>query len=114
MKPSTLGLIFTIEVDGKPTIAFEARQLREAAELSKEEWLRADLNTLSSNGVPLCGIASKLKARIANDAESEIYREAVKEARASDEIVLAYLVELDGIETTDETPIDPGSFPPKR
>jgi hypothetical protein len=31
-----LGLIFTIEVDGKPAVAFEARQLREAAELSKE------------------------------------------------------------------------------
>ena len=114
MTPSPLGLIFTIEIDGKPTLAFEARQLPEAAELSREEWLRADLNTLSSNGVPLCGIDSKLKARTANEAEREIYREAVKEAKASDEIVLAYLVELDGTETIDEAPIDLGSFPPKR
>ena len=59
--------------------------------------------------MPLCGIDSKLKTRIANESEREIYREAVKEAGASDEIVLAYLVELDGIETTDETPIDPAS-----
>jgi hypothetical protein len=114
MTSSPLGLIFTIEVDGRPTVTFEARQLREAAELSKEEWLRADLNALSSNGVPLCRIGSKLKARTANEVEREVYREAVKEAMASDEIVLAYLVELDGIETTDEMPIDPGSFPPKR
>jgi hypothetical protein len=56
--PSPLGLIFTIEVDGKPTVAFEARQLREAAELCQEEWLLADLGTLSSNGVPLCGVGS--------------------------------------------------------
>lgn len=113
MTTSPLGLVFTIEVDGKPTVAFEARQHREAAELSKEDWLRADLNGLSSNGVPLCKIGSKLKARIANETEREIYREAVKEAMASDEIVLAYLVELDGTETTGETPVDRGSFPPK-
>jgi hypothetical protein len=109
-----LGLIFTIEVDGKPMVAFEAGQLRKAVELSKEEWLREDLNALSSNGVPLCRIESKLKARLANEAEREIYRGAVKEAGASDEIVLAYLVELDGVETTDETAVDPGSFPPGR
>jgi hypothetical protein len=54
--------------------------------LSKEEWLRADLNTLSSNGVPLYGIGSKLQARIANEPEREIYREAVEEAKASDDI----------------------------
>ena len=27
-----LGLIFTIEVDGRPTVAFEAKNLREASE----------------------------------------------------------------------------------
>jgi hypothetical protein len=62
MTSSPLGLIFTIEVDGVPTVAFEARQLPEAAEHCKEEWLRADLSTLSSYGVPLCGIGSKLRA----------------------------------------------------
>lgn len=92
-----LGLVFTIEVDGKPTLAFEARQLREAAELSKEEWLRADLNTFNSNGIPLCGFGSKLKARIATESERQIYREAVKDAKETDDIVFAYLVELDGI-----------------
>jgi len=34
MMQSPLGLIFTIDVNSKPTVAFEARQLREAAELS--------------------------------------------------------------------------------
>jgi hypothetical protein len=95
--PKGLGLIFTIEVDGKPTVAFEARQLREAAEICSEEWLRADLNALSSNGVPLCGIGTKLRARIANEHERTVYRQAVQAAEASDDILLAYLVELDGI-----------------
>ena len=97
MTSSSLGLIFTIEVDGVPTVAFEARQLREAAELCKEDWLRDDLNALSSNGVPLCGIGSKLRARIANEPERLAYREAANGAQLSDDILLAYLVELDGI-----------------
>jgi hypothetical protein len=103
MMRSPLGLIFTLEVDGKPTISFEARQLREAAELCKEEWLRADLYTLNSNGVPLCGIGSKLRAIIANEAEREIYGQAAKDTEASDGILFPYLVELDGIGTNNDT-----------
>lgn len=91
-----LGLIFTIEVDGKPTMAFEASKLREAAELCNEEWLRADLNKLSSSGTPLCGLGSKLKARIANQPEREIYRDAAKVAAVSDDILFVYLLEVDG------------------
>ena len=72
MTRSALGLIFTIDVDGKPTVTFEAEQLREAAELCKEEWLRADLNTLSSDGAPLCGIGSTMKARIASESERAV------------------------------------------
>ena len=96
---SALGLVFTIDIDGKPTIAFEARQLREASELCNEEWLRRDLNTLSSNGVPLCGIGSKMKARIATQSERAVYRETAQGAvPSSDYILLAYLLELDGPE----------------
>ena len=112
---SPFGLIFTIEVDGKPAVAFEARQLREASELSKEAWFQADLNAVNSNGVPLCGIGSKLRARIANEPEREIYRAAAEvTGEASDDILLVYLVELDGIGTEDDTSIDAGGFPPKR
>ena len=89
------GLIFTIEVDGRPTVTFEGKG-REAAELCREEWFRADLNALNSNGEPVCGIGSKLTARIANEVEKGVYLEAAKEAQASDDILLVYLVELDG------------------
>ncbi|MBR1233660.1 hypothetical protein JQ611_16590 [Bradyrhizobium sp. AUGA SZCCT0182] len=97
MTPAPLGLIFTIDVDGKPTVAFEARQFREAAELTKEVWFRTDLTKLSSNGEPVCGIGSKLKARIATESERGVYRQAVQEAEATDDILLVYLVELDAI-----------------
>src|ERR1700704_3526925 len=93
--PNPLGLIFTIEVDGRPTVSFEARQLREASELCQEEWFRSDLNALSSNGEPVCKIGAKLKARIANKAERAKYREASPKLEVSDDISMVYLVELD-------------------
>jgi hypothetical protein len=89
--------IFTIMIDEQPSIAFEADRLREATELCKEEWLRADLSTLTSNGVPICGARSKLKARVATQGERDAYRQATDEAAAlSDDLLLVYLVELDG------------------
>ena len=93
--PNPLALIFTIEVDGRPTVSFEARQLREASELCKEEWFRSDLNALKSNDEPVCRIGAKLKARIATEGERARYREASQEVEASDDIVMVYLVELD-------------------
>jgi hypothetical protein len=97
MMPPPLGLIFTVEVNGKPAVVFEARQLREAAELCNEEWFRADLTTLISNGEPICGIGSKLRARIANEAERVRYQEGSQATEASDDILLVYLVEIDGL-----------------
>jgi hypothetical protein len=90
-----LGLIFTIEVDGTPTVAFEARKLREAAELCAEEWLREDMRDLRSDGVPLCTVASKFRARTADVAERALYREGASAVRPSDDILLVYLVDLD-------------------
>jgi hypothetical protein len=85
-----------MEIDGRPTIAFEANSLREASELCKQDWLRADLNVLKSNGVPLCGPSAKLRVRMGNETETQTYRAAEREVQASDDLVLAYLVELDG------------------
>jgi hypothetical protein len=86
-----------MEIDGKPTIAFEANSFREASDLCKEDWLRADLSVLNSNGIPLCGPSAKLRVRMANGTETQTYRAAEREVQASDDLVLAYLVELDGV-----------------
>ena len=89
-------VIYTVEVDGKPTLAF-AGYAREAAEICKEEWFRGDLTGLTSSGIPLCVPGSTLKPRIANASEMAIYQEAAKEANASEDILLVYLIELDGM-----------------
>jgi hypothetical protein len=48
-----LPLIYTIDVDGTPTVAFEARQLREVIELCKvDEWMNGErkISWLRSQG----------------------------------------------------------------
>jgi hypothetical protein len=90
--------IFTIEIDGNPTLAFEAKNMSEARGLCKEQWLLDDLGTLSSGGSALCGIGAKLAVRRATERETQAYREAERSVPASDDLVLAYLVELDGFD----------------
>jgi hypothetical protein len=91
-----VGSVFAMEIDGKPIVAFEAKNLREASELCKEEWLRADLIELTSDGVPLCTPTAMLKVRRADEVETQIYRDAELQAQSKDDLLLAYLVDLDG------------------
>jgi hypothetical protein len=89
-----ISAIFTLDVGGKPTLTFEARNLRESYELSREAWLRDDIVRLKSNGIPLWDGKALLKSRYATEAEKAVFLEASEEP-AHDEMVLAYLVELD-------------------
>jgi hypothetical protein len=88
--------VFALEVDGKPTLAFEARTVRQAQELCKESWLHDDLISLRSGGDLLYTAQSKLSVRTATAEEAAIFNQASDAAKPSDELVLAYLVELDG------------------
>jgi hypothetical protein len=88
--------VFALEIGGKPILTFEAKNLREAHELCHEQWLREDVARLTSNGVPLWDGAAHLRARYASDTEKIFYREAAKGSEPPpDDLVLAYLVELD-------------------
>jgi hypothetical protein len=88
--------IFTLEVDGRPTLTFEASGTRQAMQIRKEPWLRDDLCSQKSNGVPLSIMTSKLTVRPANAEEAIVFSQAKNETGASDDMLLAYLVELDG------------------
>ena len=87
--------VFTLEVDGRPALAFEASRTGEAQEICKGAWLRDDLIVLSSGGVSICGDRSKLSVRPAFDEEVVIYQQAAEVAKPSDDLVLAFLIELD-------------------
>jgi len=94
-------LVFALDVDGRPTLAFEANGRREARELCKEEWLRADLRLQTSNRNRLCRPDSKLSIRRATADEAEIFNQSINQsaqpAEFTDDLLLAYLVELDDL-----------------
>jgi hypothetical protein len=111
MTANALPSVFTIEIDGTPTLTFEAQNLGEAHELCHEEWLKSDLAEAKSDGAPLWDGKAKLRARIALPDERAVFAEANNKGQPSDGLMLVYLVELDGVET-DEQLADPGAFPP--
>jgi hypothetical protein len=92
--------VFTLLVDGRPTLSFEAAGRKQAMELRNELWLLDDLTSQTSNGIPLCGAKSKLSVRPANVEEANVFNQAASVAESSDEILLAYLIELDGTDNT--------------
>ena len=89
--------VFAMDIDGKPIVAFEARNLREAGELCREAWLQEDLAQLTSNGMPLYAAGAKMKVRAASPDEAQTYRDAAAEAADTEDLLLAYLVELDSV-----------------
>jgi hypothetical protein len=90
-----LSGIFTIEIGGTATLAFEARNLREAHELCHEEWLKQDLLQAKSEGAALWDGTAKMRARIARPEECALFAEAKNSGQPSDGLTLVYLVELD-------------------
>jgi hypothetical protein len=84
-------------VDGKPTLAFEASTTREAQQLCQESWLLNDLSILTSAGARLRTAKSKLSVRPASPDEATVFALVANTKTSSeDDMVLAYLVELDG------------------
>ena len=87
--------IFTIEVNGTPTVALQAKWHQDAESLC-EDRLRSDLSTLTSNGIPLCDASATLKVRLAKPVEAALYRQAMQSPEPSDDVNIVYLVDLDG------------------
>jgi hypothetical protein len=88
--------IFTIEVDGKSTLAFGAKRYSEAETICGDEGLRAKLNLLKSGDVPICGDNALLDVRLARPDEAAIYRQAAGASQFTNDLMLVYLVEVDG------------------
>jgi hypothetical protein len=96
--------IFVLEIDGKPTLAFEAADVEEAREISRDTDLRMDLCALTSAGVPICTGAAVLTARPANGEETVSFERAVHLAPASDEPTMAFLTQVDGVVVVSHDP----------
>jgi hypothetical protein len=88
--------IFTMEINGTPTVALQAKRHKEAEILCEQDRLRTDLSTLTSNGRPLWDASAIMKVRLATPAEAVLYRQATQSTEPSDDINVVYLVDLDG------------------
>ncbi len=89
--------IFVIDVDGRPTLAFEAADLAEAQDICRDPDLRTDLTALRSSGVPVCARESVLTARAAAQEEMSAFRRAVGLAPASEQPTMTFLIKIDGV-----------------
>jgi hypothetical protein len=89
--------IFTLEIDGIPTLVFEATELAEATQICLDADLRTDLRALTSDGIPICTENATLKPRPAVQEEVVAFERALKLAPASDEPTMAFLVKIDGV-----------------
>src|SRR5258705_3491538 len=89
--------IWTLEIDGKPTLAFEAKKYREAYELCHEDWLRAELGLQKLHGVPLCGADSHLKIRLAPRAGKVPYPQTAEANKSPNQNKIGYFIEVDDV-----------------
>jgi hypothetical protein len=88
--------IFTIEINGRPTLALQAKRYKDAERLCEHGRLRTKLSTITSHGTPLSDDRATMKLRLATAEEAIYYRGATQSTEPSGDIDVVYLVDLDG------------------
>ena len=98
-RPREIGSlqVFVLDVDRRPTLAFEALDLAVAQDICRDADLRTDLTALTSNGAPICTPNSVMVARLAAQEEIAAFRHAVGQAPASDVPTMTFLIKIDGV-----------------
>ena len=87
--------IFTIEINGRPTLALQAKRHRDVERLCEDGRLRTTLRAIRSHGAPLCDESAAMKLRLATAEEAVLYRQATQSAEPSSDTNIVYLVDLD-------------------
>ena len=88
--------VFTIEINGRPTLALQAKRHKDAEHLSEHGRLRTTLSTITSHGTPLCDASATMKVRLATAEVAALYRRATQSTDPSSDTNVVYLVDLDG------------------
>src|SRR4051794_18058852 len=73
LKAALLPGVFALDIGGKPTLTFEAKNLREAWEVCHEAWLKDDIRRLRSNTLPLWDGKARIRARYASESETALH-----------------------------------------
>ena len=86
--------IFTFEINGRPTLALQAKRYKDAERLCEQGRLRTELSTMTSHGTPLCDERAAMKIRLATAEEAVRYWQAQSTEPSSDTNIV-YLVDVD-------------------
>jgi hypothetical protein len=89
--------VFVLDIDRKPTLAFEADGLAAAQEICGDADLRADLTTFTSDGALVRGPSSTLSLRAAVQEEIAAFRHAVERGPPSEQPTMTFLIKIDGV-----------------
>ena len=87
-------IVFVLEIEGRPTLAFEATSAREAKELIRERWLLDDLLNNRTKGKPPWNGKERLRTGVAvGEQVTEV--KALLQNASDQELPIVYLVPLD-------------------
>lgn len=89
--------IFTLEIDGKPTLALEAHDIGFARGICALSDFRLDLSEITSGGVTVCPANSVFKVRSATKEEAAAFNRAISLAPRQDDFTFAFLIAVDGV-----------------
>ena len=85
------SMVFVLEINKRPILAFEAFSGMDSKQLLHEPWLHEDLKRLRSNGEPLWDGRAKLKVGVAAGAQVAEATASLRAATKGDEMAVVYL-----------------------
>ena len=88
-------VVYVLEINERPILAFEAMSGRDARELIHEPWLRLDLKRLRSNGAPLWDGKARLQVGVAVGAQVDEVRSLLRAELKGTDLAIVYLTPLD-------------------
>ena len=92
--------VFTLEIDGQPTVVFDAHSIDEARGICALPEFRADLGELKRHGKPLFGDVAVFAARDATAVEIVAFNHAMASAGPTEGPTIAFLIPIDGMVVT--------------
>jgi hypothetical protein len=100
----TTAQVFVLEIDGRPTVVFDAPDADFACTMCVDDLLRTDLESMTTNGAPICYAHSRLACRLASPCEISAFEYANLRAPVSDDPTMVFLIKVDGIVVISVTP----------
>src|SRR4051794_4781361 len=84
---------FTIEINGSPTLALQAKNHKDAERPCEPGKLSTRLSKLPCHGLPLSNATATMKLELPSAEEAGIYRRATQSTESSSETHIVYLVD---------------------